>query len=355
MTSDSEFEDGVADIFWPGYVDAVTNLALNLLFIVALMFIITVGATLGGILESNAKGTAGVSDGHEKTAVILNAKEQAELSKVQAELNRLQGELQKALGDKAAAEKLAEAMKAGGLADEESLKKLLADFAKAQAELSKAQAELKKLQGELQKALGDKAAAEKLAAAMKAGGLADEESLKKLLADFVKAQAESNKAQAELNKAQAELKKLQGELQKALAEKGASQSGGAGDSKADTLDVVKATQKRQSVQQTNALQESALGVVVEFAPDAVEMTDQEAGDLMQRLAKQGPINGPNWQVQVAVTKGFSGAVRMAYYRVNAVRNVLLRHGVPASAITIRVMESSQPGANNTRVLVRRGS
>lgn len=38
MAIDSSSEDG-ADIFWPGYVDAVTNLVLNLLFMLTIMIV----------------------------------------------------------------------------------------------------------------------------------------------------------------------------------------------------------------------------------------------------------------------------------------------------------------------------
>jgi len=42
----SHDSDEAADIFWPGYVDAVTNLAINLLFVIAVMSIVVLGATL---------------------------------------------------------------------------------------------------------------------------------------------------------------------------------------------------------------------------------------------------------------------------------------------------------------------
>lgn len=42
----SHDSDETADIFWPGYVDAVTNLAINLLFVIAVMSIVVLGATL---------------------------------------------------------------------------------------------------------------------------------------------------------------------------------------------------------------------------------------------------------------------------------------------------------------------
>jgi len=42
-TSDS---DDMSEILWPGYVDAVTNLALNLLFVIAVMSIVIMAVTL---------------------------------------------------------------------------------------------------------------------------------------------------------------------------------------------------------------------------------------------------------------------------------------------------------------------
>jgi hypothetical protein len=42
----SSNSDDASDIFWPGYVDAVTNLAINLLFVIAVMSIVVLAATL---------------------------------------------------------------------------------------------------------------------------------------------------------------------------------------------------------------------------------------------------------------------------------------------------------------------
>jgi len=42
-TSDN---DDISEILWPGYVDAVTNLALNLLFVIAVMSIVIMAVTL---------------------------------------------------------------------------------------------------------------------------------------------------------------------------------------------------------------------------------------------------------------------------------------------------------------------
>lgn len=45
MASNSQSDDA-SDLFWPGYVDAVTNLAINLLFVIAVMSIVVIGITL---------------------------------------------------------------------------------------------------------------------------------------------------------------------------------------------------------------------------------------------------------------------------------------------------------------------
>lgn len=45
MSGSSESGDS-ADTFWPGYVDAISNLAINLLFVIAVMAIVVIGSTL---------------------------------------------------------------------------------------------------------------------------------------------------------------------------------------------------------------------------------------------------------------------------------------------------------------------
>ena len=61
--------DDASELFWPGYVDAVTNLAINLLFVIAIMAIVVMTANLqisqmqpkqGGALDdSNTPPSAG--------------------------------------------------------------------------------------------------------------------------------------------------------------------------------------------------------------------------------------------------------------------------------------------------------
>jgi len=51
-------------------------------------------------------------------------------------------------------------------------------------------------------------------------------------------------------------------------------------------------------------------------------------------------------------KGFSEALRLSYYRANTVRNVLIENGVVGGAIDLKILESTQAGANNAKVLVK---
>ena len=51
MAAASDSNDA-SDIFWPGYVDAVTNLAINLLFVIAVMSIVVISTIM---LEDAAK------------------------------------------------------------------------------------------------------------------------------------------------------------------------------------------------------------------------------------------------------------------------------------------------------------
>jgi len=69
----SHESDESADIFWPGYVDAVTNLAINLLFVIAVMSIVVLGATLQiaqmtkkKALEEAQSAKTATSDSHVK-------------------------------------------------------------------------------------------------------------------------------------------------------------------------------------------------------------------------------------------------------------------------------------------------
>lgn len=67
MSVSSDSEDS-ADTFWPGYVDAISNLAINLLFVIAVMAIVVIGATLQLSDMTKRKDTA-TDDGVAVSAV----------------------------------------------------------------------------------------------------------------------------------------------------------------------------------------------------------------------------------------------------------------------------------------------
>lgn len=56
--------DDTSDIFWPGYVDAVTNLAINLLFVIAVMSIVVLAAILQIAELSKKKTVEGETSTH---------------------------------------------------------------------------------------------------------------------------------------------------------------------------------------------------------------------------------------------------------------------------------------------------
>jgi outer membrane protein OmpA-like peptidoglycan-associated protein len=60
MAGNSESNDS-SDIFWPGYVDSISNLAINLLFVIAVMCIVI----LSFVLEETTKGKPQVGDAPE--------------------------------------------------------------------------------------------------------------------------------------------------------------------------------------------------------------------------------------------------------------------------------------------------
>lgn len=66
MAAASESDDA-SDIFWPGYVDAVTNLAINLLFVIAVMSIVVLATTLQ-ISQMKPQ-----SDGKDKSAPLTQS------------------------------------------------------------------------------------------------------------------------------------------------------------------------------------------------------------------------------------------------------------------------------------------
>ena len=233
--SASSSDDG-SDTFWPGYVDAVTNLAINLLFVIAVMAIVVISS----IMQMAKMTETPASVAHEK----LQAKNQE-------------------------------------TSDTKKVAELEKQLATTQAALKEALAKSQSQQAQKPSAAG----------AANSGDNTQEE-------------------------------------------------------------VVKASEKKITSTGNNTLEASRQGIVVAFSVDVVELSDKEANELLSKMAAIASVKSSRWQVAVVSPKGFSEAIRLAYYRASAVRNVLLKNGVPASAIELRVVESASATADNARVMVK---
>lgn len=233
MAGSSQSDDG-SDILWPGYVDAVTNLAINLLFVIAVMSIVVLGATMKIAELSKRKATEGDTPTN-NTPVGIEAKTLANL--------------------------------------QESLAKTTLQLQAAEERLKEAQKRLK------QNAAGS-----------------SEESTEK------------------------------------------------------TVSVAAPTPKTANAAGVQALDSQAL--VVKFTADAITMADAETEELINKMKNLGDIKTMKWNLTVISPKGFSESSRTSFYRAHAVRNALLENGVPATSIDLRILESTQTGADNSRVLVR---
>ena len=242
--------DDASDTFWPGYVDAVTNLAINLLFVIAVMAIVVISAIM-----QMAKMT-------ETPANVAHEKQQAHQPEV--------------------------------------------SDAKKVAELEK---QLATTQAALKEALS-------------------------------KSSSQSSQSATTTS-------------QQTQTQKQSANGGSAGNSGENTQEeVIQASEKKVKATGDNNLEVNRKGIVVAFSADVIELSDKEANELVSKMTAVGNIKASRWQIVVVSPKGFSEAIRLAYYRATAVRNVLLKNGVPASAIDMRVLESGSTGADNSRVMVK---
>ena len=247
----SSNSDDASDIFWPGYVDAVTNLAINLLFVIAVMSIVVLAATL----------------------------QIAELSKRKA-----------TLGPTAA-----ETTPAG--TPEFTLAELQDDLRVAQANLKSTQARLVESQQKIK-------------------------------------QSEATQIPA------------------ATPSPSSSSTSVSASPIARTETVAVAASKTPASTEAVSLQDVSGGLVVNFAKDAITLTSAESSEIVTKLATFGNLRTNRWLITVISPKGFSEALRLSYYRANTVRNVLIENGVVGGAIDLKILESTQAGANNAKVLVK---
>ncbi|MBP6277034.1 MAG: hypothetical protein KA393_06510 [Limnohabitans sp.] len=92
MAGSSESNDA-SDIFWPGYVDAISNLAINLLFVIAVMCIVI----LSFVLEETTKGKPQEGDApqvSQSTSEKASKASAAAMQALQTENAKLKQELQ---------------------------------------------------------------------------------------------------------------------------------------------------------------------------------------------------------------------------------------------------------------------
>lgn len=296
MSVSSDSNDA-SDIFWPGYVDAVTNLAINLLFVIAVMSIVVLGFTL-----QLAQMT--------KNKVVTETTSPQKSNGAAAEDIYIKSNDQDAKGN---------ANKVSASVDATTAAKIA--LKEIQKQLSVAQQALKQVQSESTQTQIKQALSQ---------AETDAKQLKQQLDKSEQTKKQSEKVQTETQTAQ------QSPLQ------------------SEKVETIKAEQQKitPAAGEKAAQSNIAGGLVVKFSPDVVELAQTEASELVSKLSSAGALASKRWQIQVISPKGYSEAARLSYYRVNAVRNVLLQNGVPASAIDLRISESADPAADNSLVAVR---
>ncbi len=347
--------DDASDIFWPGYVDAIANLAINLLFVIAVMAIVVLGASLqiaelmkkkdNGYLEDKAASLQ-MSAPRSSTGT---KPEQADLlgqstteAKVPVDVATGPAETVAAntapstLPDKQPTDKTGPqrnmAAKAATNATQvqqsrdqgASQKTDTSKETKLQADLERMQERNRQLQASLSQAQSAQRAAERQAAA---------------------AARTQEKAQAEASQAKAQAKAIPNPNSELEIEELV------GEGKAETV-IARTARPAQAGQGATAINARANGLIVRFAEGGLELSASEASEVVTKLNTFGPVASTRWRITVVAPKGFSEALRLAYYRANSVRNALIANGVPGSAIDLRVGESTRNSADNTLVSVR---
>ena len=274
MAASSDSGDG-SDLFWPGYVDAVTNLAINLLFVIAVMSIVVLSSIL-------------------------------QISKMKPDIPS----------------KDPDAVKAKPLSSKDETNESNKSTAPSESSPFKNKSEAVNI--------------EKI------------ENEKKLIDQKIVSQAELiAKLEKELN----QLRTGQA-LQKSV--KGRKDEPGGTDNQAAPAEVINANESKQQINtgENQLLSLSAGGILVVFDKDVINLSEKESAELIKKLTENNFLATSYWQIRVNVPKGFSESARIGYYRVNAIRNILLQNKVDPSKITLRVVESESSSANNARVLVR---
>jgi hypothetical protein len=225
-TSDS---DDMSEILWPGYVDAVTNLALNLLFVIAVMSIVIMAVTL----------------------------QMSKINKQEEEVER---------------------------------------------------------QNKIEQTL---------------------ETVEGLKAQLKQSEEQVRQLKTQLNAT----RQVTGETQ--------NRSAGVTASRTEVVQAQSTPRPENRSSVVEAVREGA--IVVRFPDDGVALGEQDKRMLSQKL--QGQDTTRAWEVRVIAQRGFSEALRLAYFRGQAVRSALIEMNIPAANIELRILETDQAQADTRQVLV----
>lgn len=320
--------DDASELFWPGYVDAVTNLAINLLFVIAIMAIVVMTANLQ-ISQMQPKKAGALDDVNTPPSAGKLADAKAKYQETLETVIKAQTVYKKVLDESEINPNIALRQAPTVVELELILQDLVGKLQKTMDSQKKEDFEAKK---ELIKLISDIEKLEKKLA------LVDKENQKLLSNKNLKSNISNNQVNDSSNQnARMDPKNI-------LVPDDSSQP----PQEINATQLVNKVTKGQSKLQDL----KAGGIVVVFSNDVIELSETEIIELIKKLTVNGPVKGARWQLRVISPKGFSEATRIAYYRVNSLRNILLKNGALASDIEMRVVETEGDQANNARVLVR---
>jgi len=373
----SDSSDG-SDIFWPGYVDATTNLILNLLFLLTIlivavfMFALELGRAVGPE-DANAQGKVVAEQPTEITDPQL------ENEKLRSEIERLKQLL--AAQSKTATAAAGESETATAAAGESETVTMAAGESKAATVAAGASKTATGAAGESKTATvaaGESKTATGAAGESKTANVAAGASQTAIGAAGASktatvAAGESQTATVAAGESQTatgaagESQTATGAAGESLTATGAAgesqtATGAAGESQTATgaakaimttagepKTVEGSLRIKQPEKGLGHTQGNEFAVMVKFKADAVRFTPEEQEKVLKELkplAEQGAV-----QVVVEVPAGFSEAKRMGFYRALAVRNLFIKLNVPASDIDVSVVEGDAK-ANAAVVKVR---
>lgn len=321
-TSDS---NDASDIFWPGYVDAISNLAINLLFVIAVMAIVVISATLqiNDLLKrkDRALGNDVSYTAMETKDTLMGSGKSSAKSSTSAESQQQQPY---ATGN---SDKVTTAPNAG-----EGPKKSSGG------------------QSEQRSPVTDPKAGMATAASPAQQKTQQETQTKVLQQQLETVQQQLRSTQAQLNEAKAAL----GKAQSASGSASQKIDGVSGsETESGRVEVVASSNaSTQAPAGSNAALVVNGGVVVPFDANAIELNPALVPAVLEKMASFAPVKSSKWRITVIVPKGFSEAKRLGFYRANALRNALLQNGVSGDNIDVKTLESNQPSADNTRVIIR---